>query len=174
MRSQFLILSVVLSSVLLSACGGTATVTNNAPAANTNSNNPLETTKKTPDQIVNDAPTLTPVFKAYCNAWAKNDVAALRKLYSQNTLKEFDAGMKAEKIKSLLKFLEMDRISGTPCVARNEQITGDTAVAELTADIYPKGFKMVLVKENGEWKLTTRGPDIDSVKQSAANSNTAK
>ena len=59
-----------------------------------------------PEATTNNAPTLTPVFKAYCDAWVKNDEAALRKVYSSDTLKGFEAEMKEDKAKSLIKFLE--------------------------------------------------------------------
>ena len=146
----------------------------NTNVANGNTNNPLEPTKATPEQTTNNAPTLTPVFKAYCDAWVKGDEAALRKVYSSDTIKYFEGQMKDEKQKSLLKFLEDDKVTGKVCEVRNEVITGDSAVAEIRADAYPNGIKITFVKENGEWKMTNKSPAIDAVKQTTANSNTAK
>ncbi len=177
MRSQtFIFLAVVSVSLAMSGCGGTGPT--NANSGNTNAvngnTNPLDPTKATPDPTTNNAPTLTPVFKAYCDAWVKNDETALRKVYSSDTIKYFEGQMKEEKTKSLLKFLEDDKVSGKLCEVRNEVITGDSAVAEIRADAYPNGIKIVFVKENGEWKMTNKSPAIDSVKQTTTNSNTAK
>ncbi len=170
--------AVTLISIAMLGCGGTTTntTTNTATNANTtNTNNPLETTKKPAEEAKNNAPTMTPVIKAYCDAWAKNDEAALRKVYSEASLKEFEADMKAEKVKSLTEFLKADKIAGKTCEASNETITGDRAVVTFKADKYPTGIKLVFVKENGEWKLTNEMPDFDAVKQAQpANTNTAK
>ena len=164
MRTKSLIFSAIfLVSIISFGCGG-------APTTNTTANGNANSAETKPaDPNANAAPTLTPVFKAYCDAWVKKDEAALRKVYSADTLKDFEADMKAEKIKSLLKFLEDDAVSGKICEVRNEVITGDKAVAEIRADAYPNGIKIVFVKEDGEWKITTRSPDVDAVKPAAAN-----
>ena len=161
-------MAVTAISLAMLGCGGTATntTTNTAANANTaNSNNPLETTKKPVEEAKNNAPTMTPVIKAYCDAWAKNDEAALRKVYSAASLKEFEADMKAEKMRSLTDFLKADKIAGKTCEASNETITGDRAVVTFKADKYPTGIKLVFLKENGEWKLTNEMPDFDAVKK---------
>jgi len=176
-RSQ-ITLAAILFSVMMAACGGptpnsNTTVANapaNAPKANSNS--PLETTKAPKEQTVNDAPTLAPVFKAYCAAIKAKDETAIRKVYSQSTLKLFADQMKAEKIPTLLKFLENDKVDKI-CEIRNEQITGDRGTAEIKADWCPNGMKAVFVKENGEWKLTNESPDVN-LKKPAAETNSAK
>lgn len=175
MHKKAIIIAVIAVTSLLSfGCGGGAPAANtNANTATANSNNPLETTKPKVEEPSNDAPTLSPVYKAYCDAWVKNDEAALKKIYSADTLKDFEAQMKEAKEKRLIKFLEDDKVSGTPCEAKNEEIKGDTATARIISNIYPKGLKVVFVKENGEWKLTNKVPDIDSVGKSASNANTA-
>ena len=161
---------------MISACGGGATPTNssNGNAAANNSNDPTATTKPANEATTNNAPTLTPVFKGYCEAWGKNDEAALRKSYSSDTIKYFETQMKAEKEKSLIKFLEDDKVSGTPCEVTNEEITGDSAVAKIISNKYPNGIKIVFVKENGEWKMTNKSPALDSMKPTATNANAAK
>ena len=178
MRSQIILFAVVFSSIALSGCGGGTTPANstiaNTNVVNANTSNPLETTKKAPEETANNAPTLMPVFKAYCDAKIKKDEAALRRIYSQDTIKFFESQMKVDKEKSLLKYLDVDKVSDKLCEARNEQITGDTAIAEIRTETYPNGIKVVFVKENGEWKLTNRSPAIDSMKQGAANSNSPK
>ena len=172
-RDFFVLLFIGLVSVFIAACGGTAPA--NSGSANAANENPLGTAKSTPEATTNNAPTLTPVFKAYCEAWVKNDEAALRKVYSSDTIKDFEAQMKADKEKSLIKSLEAtDKVSGTPCEVTNEEITGDTAVAKIFSNKYPNGIKVVFVKEKGEWKLTNKSPALDSMKQSPTNSNAAK
>src|SRR4051794_18666000 len=112
-RSVFT-LAAIFAVVFAIGCGGTAT--NNAAnttsnTANANSTNPLETTKSGQEATVNNAPTLTPAVKAYCDAWMKNDEEGLRKSYSSDTIKYFEDDMKTEKIKSLIKYLEDDKVS---------------------------------------------------------------
>ena len=154
----FLISTIFLVSLFSFGCSGTAN-TNTAANANATVAN---TAPK--DESANSAPTLTPVFKAYCDAWVKKDETALRRVYSAATIKDFEDGMKDEKIKSLLKYLEDDSVSGNICEVRNELITGDKAVAEIRADRFPNGIKIEFVKEGGEWKLTTKSPTLDAVK----------
>jgi hypothetical protein len=155
----------------LAGCGGgtpNSNVSNSNNVAN-NSNNPLETKKTTPEPETNNAPTLTPVFKAYCEAKIKNDEAALRKIYSKATLEHFEAEMKEEKIKSLTKFLDIDKVSEKLCEISNEKVTGDRAVAKIRYDSYPNGIEVVFIKENGEWKMTDESPTFKSVPPSNAN-----
>ena len=172
-RDFFVLLFIGLVSVFIAACGGTAPA--NSGSANAAKENPLGAAKSTAEPTTNNAPTLTPVFKAYCEAWVKNDEAALRKVYSSDTIKDFETQMKADKEKSLIKSLEAtDKVSGTPCEVTNEEITGDTAVAKIFSNKYPNGIKVVFVKEKGEWKLTNKSPALDSMKQSPTNSNAAK
>ena len=130
MRGHLIALSAIISiSAALSGCGGGTTPANSTANANvanatTNSNNPLETNKKTPDPVTNNAPTLTPIFKAYCEAKIKNDEAGLRKIYSQATIKHFEEEMKKEKIKSLTAFLDIDKVTAKLCEITNERVTG--------------------------------------------------
>lgn len=159
---DLLFVSIVTASFMAVGCGGAAN-TNTANTTNTNAANTA-----TKDAMTNAAPTLTPVFKAYCEAWAKKDEAGIRKAYSADTLKYFEEGMKEEKIQSLMKYLEDDAITGNICEARNEVITGDKAVAEIRADKFPNGIKIEFVKENGEWKMTNKSPTVDGVKNSPA------
>src|SRR6187397_2046339 len=113
MRAQIFVLScLILMAAMLSGCGGGTTTPNSNAVSTTaankaNSNNPLETTKKDPEALTNNAPTLTPVFKAYCEAKIKGDEAGLRKVYSQATLKHFEDEMKKEKIKSVVQYLDI-------------------------------------------------------------------
>jgi type IV secretory pathway VirB10-like protein len=181
MRFQISILSTILTAtIILTGCPGepantnsnSANVAANAPPVNANS--PFNTTAKTPEQTANQAPTLTPVVKAYCDAMTRKDEAALRKVYSQATLKYYEAEMKAENSKSLVEYMAAEQVSNSLCEARNEKIEGETGVAEIRTEGAPNGFKVKFVRENGEWKLTNESPDIQSVRQSVSNSNTSK
>lgn len=180
MKIRTIFLSIIYASVILSiACGGgepvnvnlTNATTANANVARTNSNNPLAVTTPTPEQTTNNAPTLTPVYKAYCAAVVKKDEAAIRKMYSEDTIKNFEEQMKGTDIKTLSKFLEDDGVTNELCEARNEQITGETAIAEIRTTGYPNGNKIIFVKENGEWKLTNRDANAEAKIKAA---NTAK
>ena len=160
--------AAVLAAATLSACSGPAPNSAVGNPANTNAANPLEAKTPSAEVVKNNAPTLTPVFKAYCAAWQKNDEAALRKIYSSDTIKHFEEQMKEDKIKSLMKFLEDDKVSGEPCDVINEEITGDKAVGTIRSNIYPRGITIEFVKEGGEWKITNKSPG--SVTQQPANS----
>lgn len=134
--------------------------TENANTARANANNPLGVVTPTPAQTTNNAPTLTPVYKAYCAAMVRKDEPALRKIYSQDTVRYFESEMKADGVKSLLEFLSDDQVTNELCEVRNEQISGDSAVAEIRSQGYPNGIRVVFVKEDGEWKLTNRSPEV--------------
>ena len=142
-----------------------------ANAALTNGDNPLDTTKTPEAATANNAPTLAPVVQAYYAALKTKNDAALKKIYSQETLKSLEADMKADKKTSLSAFItELEPVPDRPFEVRNEQIQGDTAIAEMRGGSYPNGIKIKFVRENGEWKMTNESPEIQSVKQSASNS----
>ena len=126
----------------------------NAPASNTNS--PVAVSTATPDQVTNNAPTLTPVYKAYCAAVVKKDDAAVRKFFTADTLKSFDEGMKDEGIKSLSEYV--DKVTNEVCEVSNERVKGDKAVARVKTVSYPTGFEVLFEKENGEWKMSNMDP----------------
>jgi hypothetical protein len=173
--------TIFIFTIFLTGCpsgaptGNTVLKTNQTTISDPNKSNSALSTSKTPTEATtNDAPTLKPVFTAYCDAMTKKDEAALRKVYSQATLKALEADMKAENEKSLVKYLETDRVSTKLCELRNEKIEGDVGVAEGKTEGAPNGFKYKFVKENGEWKLTNESPEFDAVRKTAVNSNTAK
>jgi len=159
------------------ACGGPAANNSNAGTTVTNGNTApdngnLAPKTPTPVAVTNNAPTLTPVIKAYCEAMNKKDEAALRKIYSADTIANFQKQMKEQKVPTLIKFLEDDKVGAT-CELTNEQINGDSATARFTSDTDKGGLTVVFVKEGGEWKLTNKSPDISNMKPSS-NSNAAK
>jgi hypothetical protein len=173
-------LFIFLLAVLLIAAGcgdaGTGNTTNtNIANSNTASvNNPIQATTPTPEQTTNNAPTLSPVFKAYCTAMEKKNEAAIRKVYSKDTLEVFEKAMKEEGSKTLVEYLSTDQVTTALCDIRNEVITGDTAIATVKTAGMPNGEKIVFVKEGPEWKITNRSPSLDAVKQTATNSNSGK
>ena len=171
-----LVFALAFLSIGLSACGGPSSTPNSnaSNTAKTNSTDPLATNKAAAEQVTNNAPTLAPVYKAYCEAWVKNDEAALKKVYSADTLKQFEEEMKQEKSKGLLKLLSSDRVSGNPCEARNEKITGDNATATIISNKYPNGIQVVFVKEGGEWKMTNKSAALDAVTKQAPAATAAK
>ena len=174
---------LLFSTIFLIGCGTSVTPTNtantekpaNANAAIADADNPLKTTKTPEATTTNNAPTLAPVVQNYYEALKKKDDAALKKIYSQATLKTLEADMKEDNKKSLAAFItDLEPVPDAPFTVRNEQIQGDTGVAEIRGGSYPNGIKIKFVKENGEWKMTNESPEIQSVRQSAANSNSAK
>ncbi len=184
MRFRYSIAAVALTAAfILTGCNGNSTPANGNAPAQSNAGNAaanganaggLETTRKTPEATANNAPTLAPVFKSYCDAMTRKDEAALRKLYSQASLKALEEDMKAENQKSLVAFLEVEQISNKRCDVRNEKIDGDVGVAEVTTEGMPNGARIKFVREGGEWKITNESPDVQSVKQSATDSNAAR
>ena len=167
-RILIYVFAIFILAVVNSACGGSAEPPANGANANSASSNtavnkananPLAAQTPAPEQTTNNAPTLTPVYKAYCAAWVKKDEAALRKIYSADTIKEFEKEMKADGVKTLAEYLSDDKASNELCEARNEKITGDTATAEVRTAGYPNGITIVFVKEGGEWKITNRRPE---------------
>ena len=175
-----IIFAVLIISILSFACsdaGNNTAINSTSPNSNTaktNSNNPIEAKTPAPEQTSNNAPTLTPVFKAYCEAMEKKNEAGIRKVYSKDTLEEFEKDMKEEGSKSLVEYLSIDQVTTALCDIRNEVITGETAVAEVKTAGMPNGAKIVFVKEGNDWKITNRSPALDAVKQTATNNNSGK
>ena len=164
MRKVLFILSI---SLLAGACSGDASNRNtnatnvNAPVKNSN-NNPLAVTTPTPESTTNNAPTLTPVYKAYCEAMAKKDEAGLRKVFSSETIRNIETAIKDDGIKpaTLVKYFEDEQVTTSLCEVRNEQINGNEAVAEVRTNSTPNGVKVIFVKEGSDWKLTNRFPTL--------------
>lgn len=178
MRKALYLCSLVGLTAIAAACGGSATNTNSGKTANGNSapanQGNLAVSTPTPAALANNAPTLTPVIKAYCEAMNKGDETALRRIYSGDTIKNFETQMKQQNVRTLIKFLEDDKVGAT-CELTNEQINGETATAIFKTDTYKTGLAIMFVKEGGEWKLTNKSPDISNMKPStSSNSNVTK
>ena len=163
LRNYSIVLILTLT-VMLAGCGseGPANSANsnrsNANAANgsTNANSAVAVTTPTPDSVTNNAPTLTPVYKAYCAAVVKKDEAASRKFFTADTLKSFEEGMKDEGIKNLREYV--DNVTNEVCEVSNERIIGDKAVAKVKTVSYPNGFEVLFINEGGEWKMSNLDP----------------
>lgn len=176
MNLKTVILIITISSMtLLAACGGAAEPAKNNNSANNaavntpaqNSNNPLAHTTPTPVATTNEAPTLSPVFKAYCAAMEKKDEAAIRKIYSSDTLKSFEEVMKEDGITSLVEYLSTDKATTKLCEISNEEISGNNATAFVKTEGMPNGATVIFVKEGNDWKLTNRTPMTESTKTGA-------
>lgn len=171
MKLRYLLsISLLAVSTLIAACGGptegpvnnantTAAKNTNASVTNTGSN-AVAVTTPTPDQVTNDAPTLSPVYKAYCAAVEKKDEAAIRKFYTADTLKFLEDDMKDNGIKTLVEYLKDDKVDSKVCSVSNERIKGDKAVGRVKpSESYPNGFEVLFVKEGGEWKMSNITPE---------------
>ncbi len=168
--NKTLILTTILLLLLLTGCSTTETPKNTATAnvntntansavAETNTATAFNTTKQPEAPTTNDAPTITPVVVAFYDALKRKDDAALRRVYSQATLKTLEADMKADEMNSLFEFITATEIvPDQPFEVRNEQIQGNTAVAEIRGGSYPNGIRRIFVKENNEWKMTNDSP----------------
>lgn len=161
MRFQ-IIFFITICAFLLSACTGSNTSTNTTNAATnkavnaaaTNSNNPLATNRAPEAQTANNAPTLAPVVENFYAALQKKDEAGARKYLSQSAIAYYQAEMKTEKMPTLLAILEDYQAPvEEKREVRNEQITGDSGVAEMRGGNLGNWTKIKFVREGGEWKF---------------------
>lgn len=113
----------------------------------------------TPLAKENEAPTLTPVFKAYCEATVKKDIDGLKKIWSSDTLKAFEQDAKEQNV-SINELMIDENVTLELCDVLNEKIEGDKASAYIRSGTYPNGIDVLFVKEDGEWKLTTISPSV--------------
>ena len=174
--NKFLILLTAFALFLTACSGGnetpnananTVTNTNTAASANTNTNtaapanSEVATKSPTPAPTTNDAPTVKPVVLAYYEALKTKNEAALKKVYSKETLISLEKEMKADDETSLVKFItDLEPVPPQPYEVRNEQVNGDIIIAEMRSPQYPNGIRIQFVKEDGVWKLTNINPDF--------------
>lgn len=180
--------SILAFSLILSSCGGSEAPSKpaaNSAASSSNSGNAapapaskanaLDGEKQAEAPKKDDAQTVAPVVKAYYDALMKKDDAALKKVFSQATLKSFEADMKEEKVTSLYKFItDVEAPPEKPFEVRNEDIKGEIAIAEIKGGAYAVWTKVKFIKENGEWKLTNESPSFEALKNMANSGNIAK
>lgn len=164
MRFQTIFFSAILIFAVFSAACSQSETTVNTNTLSINVANtavdPLATNKTPEVTTENRAETLAPLVTAYCDAMRKKDEAALRKVYSKETLKVYEADMKTDNIKTLTEYLENEPVGNKPCETRNEKISGNAAVANVKNESYPNGIDIKFVKEDGEWKLTNESPEL--------------
>jgi hypothetical protein len=163
---KFVSIVVIAVAGFAIGCGGTepannANFSNTTNTSNNNSPGTLGATTPTPAATKNDAPTLTPVFQAYCVAMEKKDEAGVRRVYSADTLENFQEQMEEDGLASLMEVLSTDNVTTALCEIRNEEITGNEAVAEVRTASMPNGGKILFVKEGNDWKLTNRVPGFE-------------
>ncbi|MGC2236520.1 MAG: hypothetical protein WA584_10185 [Pyrinomonadaceae bacterium] len=143
----------------------TNTTNNSTNAANNAANNSVLIPKKTPEAPTeNNAPTITPVVKAYYDALKKKDDAALKKVLTADFIKSVEADMKDEKKTSIAAYMAEYEVLDKPVETRNEKIEGDKASAEIKGGTYVNWTKFNFVKENGEWKFTNQFDDNEKMK----------
>lgn len=177
MRFQSLIfIFAVTASILISGCFGETKTKKEETNKEANLNKPIAPKKKADDppkgtvktptpKTVNKAETVKPIVDAYCSAMQKKDEATLRKIYSSASLKQMAADMREDGVRSLAEYLSNEPV-GNQCLVRNEQVSGNAAIALVTTQTYPNGIQWKFVKENGEWKMTNQSSDFDAVRKS--------
>src|SRR3982751_5797980 len=171
----FVALPILATFALLAACSGSSVPTNSSNAnttiANTtitNTNSAVAVTTPTPEQTANDAPTLTPVVRAYYDALKNKDSAAMRRVLSRDFVARIEDDMRDEKKKDLAAYMaETDKVPDKPVEVRNEKIQGDKAVGEIRGGAYPVWTPFAFVKEDGVWKFTGGSPALDNVSNSS-------
>lgn len=167
------IVAIAAAASIAVGCGGptvetnvnvntsNATVVNAVNANGANTTSGLGEATPTPVATTNNAPTLSPVYKAYCAAVVDKNEAAIRNSYSKDTLAFFEKEMKADGIKTLSEYLSGDGVTKESCQVTNEKIDGNSAVARIQSAGYPRGIDIIFLKEGGEWKLTNRSPEVN-------------
>lgn len=170
MRLPSILVSILLLSVLwLTGCGGSEPANTSPEPAKAPSGDSLGSAPAAEKEgTLNQAETVGPVLKAFCDAMTKKDDSALRALYSASSLKDLDSKARAAGVKTVVEYLGDEQISNKLCEVRNEKINGDSAIAELRTEGAPNGFKVKLVKEGGAWKLTNETPELEAVTKGGA------
>ncbi len=110
------------------------------------------------DVAVNNAPVLGKLFKRICTALKRGDDQVLRQLYSRETLRFLEMGMREEGITKISKYLE-DDISDN-CFAKNESFIGNEAFASIYGSQFPNGIWVKFVFEDSRWKATNESPGL--------------
>jgi hypothetical protein len=96
-------------------------------------------------------------------------------VFTADFVKRAEDDMRRANRKDLAGFLaEYDTIPDKPIEVRNEKIDGNKAVAEIRGGAYLKWTQFTFEKEDGKWKFNGGSADLDAVKESVSNSNSAK
>ena len=168
---------VIALFALLTGCGGSP-VANGLPNANakpangapaSNSNDAMVPVKKVDAPTTNNAPTISPVVAAYYEALKTKNDAALKAVLTDEVIRSIMADMEEENRTDFAAFVaEYETMPKTPVEVRNEQITGNKAVAEIKGGTYANWTPMVFVNDGGKWKWTGDSPDTDALKAKPA------
>ncbi|NNE97589.1 MAG: hypothetical protein HKN25_01075 [Pyrinomonadaceae bacterium] len=178
-QSLLFIFALAASTLLFSCSGGEqdkkpeenkeVTANKSNEKSKGNSNVPAGTSRTPTPETVNQAETVKPVVEAYCIAMQKRDESSLRKIYSSASLRQLDADMRADGVRSLTEYLSNEPV-GNKCSVRNEKIAGNAAIALVTTQTYPNGIQWKFIKEKGEWKMTNQSSDFDAVRKATKKS----
>ena len=68
--------------------------------------------------------------------------------------------MKADNVKSLLEYLSDDQVTNDLCEARNRADKRRQCGCRDSQQRLPERHQGRFVKEDGEWKLTNRSPEV--------------
>lgn len=158
------LLTLVLALALLTFA---AACNKNSNANNSNASLSKTSTTSTSTSTAGMSPTA--VFKAYYDAAIKKDFPTAKKYLSQGSLELMEEGAKKQG-KSLDEVMKEEPApqGGMPQLS-NEQISGDTATVDVTAD-GQKGT-MPFVKEGGEWKIAMDKFAKDLINSSKGNAH---
>ena len=136
--------------VFATACSKNSNNSNGSSSSSSSTSSTSSSSKTSSGSTTGMSP--IEVLKAYNDAAVKRDFAAIKQYVSQGTLSQ----MEAEAKKQGKTLDEAMKDSPSPSQAdmpqlSNEQITGDTATVDMSAQGHT--VKMPFVKENGGWKV---------------------
>ena len=134
--------------IFVAACSKNANTANSTTA---NSTNTSGSTKTTSGSTTTAGMSPTEVFKAYYNAAVNKDFATAKKYLSQGTIALMEEGAKKQGKTFEEAMKDSPAPEGKMPELGNEQISGDTATVDITAE--GRKAPMPFVKEGGEWKI---------------------
>ena len=140
--------------MFVAACGKNANTANSTTtnSTTTNSTNTSGSTKNSSGSATTTAGlSPTEVFKAYYNAAVNKDFATAKKYLSQGTIALMEEGAKKQGKTFEEAMKDSPAPEGKMPELGNEQISGDTATVDITAE--GRKAPMPFVKEGGEWKI---------------------
>ena len=175
---RYFLLSTFIFTLLFAGCTSTPepNTANTKPAnsntAATNSNSPMATNKRPETATTNAAPTITPIVTGFYEALQKKDEAGAKKYLSNAAVKYWEDEAKLEKKPWLAYLTEMEDPINEKREVRNEQIDGNTAIAEIKGGSLGVWTKIKFVQENGAWKFAspTDSPEFEGISKSSNSS----
>jgi len=163
--------TAIAAMMLLAGCNKAGSNSNNAGANTTNNAGPATTPSATPTSTATTSTgdagsTPTATFTAYYNAIKNNDAAAVKAIFSKDTIQALEEEAKQQKksfddvFQEGLKSASAEVPAQLPEV-RNEKIDGDRATLEIKDDKKGTWEPLHFVKEDGKWKVSFNG-GVDS------------